>query len=401
MLDLILTHARLPQGPLSIGIADGRIAALGHNLGPAREVRDLGGRAVLPGLVDAHIHLDKAGLLCRCGQVGSLQEAVAAVSALKGDFTVADVHARGAKVIEAAICQGTMHMRSHVEVDPRAGLRSLQAVLALRAEYAFALDLQVCAFAQEGLTNDPGTGALLEQALELGADLLGGCPYTDSVPLAQIDILFDMAARHDVDLDFHLDFDLDPEGSHIRAICDRTIRQGWQGRVNLGHVTKLAAMDDNALAAHANLLARADVAVTALPATDLYLNGMDQGHRAPRGVAPLHLLEDVTVAVATNNVMNPFTPYGDCSLLRMANLYANVMHLGAGDFPICLQMITDGPARILRLADYGLSVGDHAHLIVLDAATPEDALATIATPLMGFKGGRQSFDRTAARLLRP
>lgn len=401
MLDLILTNVRLPQGASDIGIVDGRIAALGHSLGPAREVRDLGGRTVLPGLVEAHIHLDKAGLLCRCGQVDSVQQAVAAVSTLKRDFTVADVHARGARVIEAAISQGTMHMRSHVEVDPRAGLRSLQAVLALRAEYAFALDLQVCAFAQEGLTNDPGTGALLEQALDLGADLLGGCPYTDIDPMAQIDILFDMAARHDVDLDFHLDFDLDPEGSHIRAICERTIRQGWQGRVNLGHVTKLAVMDDHSLAMHAGMLAKANVAVTALPATDLYLNGMDQGHRAPRGVAPLHLLDDVTVAVATNNVMNPFTPYGDCSLLRMANLYANVMHLGAGDFPACLRMITEGPARILRLADYGFSVGHHADLIVLDVASADEGLATIASPIMGFKAGRQSFDRPAARLLRP
>ena len=209
-----------------------------------------------------------------------------------------------------------------------------------------------------------------------------------------------MAVRHDVDLDFHLDFDLDPDGSQIKAICDRTIRHGWQGRVNLGHVTKLAVMTDGALRDHAAMLAQARVAVTALPATDLYLNGMDQGHRAPRGVAPLHLLEGVTVAVATNNVMNPFTPYGDCSLLRMANLYANVMHLGAGDFAACLRMITEGPARILRLADYGLSVGDRADLIVLDAATAEDGLATIAAPLMGFKAGRQSFDRPAARLLR-
>lgn len=400
MLDLILTDARLPR-PADIGIADGRIVAVGQGLGPARQIRDLGGRAVLPGLVEAHIHLDKAGILCRCGQSHSLSQAVATVSALKRDFTTADVRTRGARVLEAAITQGTMHMRSHVEVDPRAGLRSLSALLALRDDYAFALDLQICAFAQEGLTNDPGTEALLEQALDLGADLLGGCPYTDTDPLAQIDILFAMAVRRDVDLDFHVDFDLDPEGSHIRAICERTVRHGWQGRVTLGHATKLAVMDDARLAEHAALLARAGVAVVALPATDLYLNGMDQGHRAPRGVAPLHLLEGVTVAVATNNVMNPFTPYGDCALLRMANLYANVMHLGADHFNTCLDMVTHGPARLMGLQGYGLAPGDRADLIVLDAASPADALAMIAPPLMGFKAGRQSFDRPAARLLRP
>ena len=399
MLDLILKNARLPQGAADIGIAGGRIAALGRDLGPSREVRDIEHRAVLPGLVEAHIHLDKAGLLCRCGQADSVQAAVAAVSALKRDFTVDDVRSRGAQVIEAAIRQGTMHMRTHVEVDPRAGLRSLKSVLALKDDYAFALDLQVCAFAQEGLTNDHGTEALLEQALAQGADLLGGCPYTDSDPLAQIDILFAMAVRHDVDLDFHLDFDLDPDGSQIKAICDRTIRHGWQGRVNLGHVTKLAVMTDGALRDHAAMLAQARVAVTALPATDLYLNGMDQGHRAPRGVAPLHLLEGVTVAVATNNVMNPFTPYGDCSLLRMANLYANVAHVGRpAALAGCLGMVTDEAAGVMRLSDYGVAVGHPADLVLFDAGGAADVVAEIAAPIWGMKAGRLAFSREVARL---
>ena len=401
--DLLLLNSRLDDAVCDIGVRDGRIAGIGKGLGPAACTHDLAGRVVIPGLVETHIHLDKAGLLCRCGQAGGLAGAVAAVSAAKRDFTVADVHDRAARVIRKAITQGTMHMRTHVEVDPRAGLRSFQAMLALKRDFAFALDLSICAFAQEGLTNDPGTEDLLEQALDQGADLLGGCPYTDTDPVGQIERLFAMALRHDVDLDFHLDFDLDPDGSQMDALCDATVRHGWQGRVNIGHATKLAMMDDARFARYAAMLAQAGVAVTALPATDLYLNGMEMGHRAPRGIAPVHLLAQagVQVSVATNNVMNPFTPYGDASLMRMANLYANTMHLGADHFAGCMEMITHDAARILRLADYGLHVGAWADLVVLDAPTSTDAFAGIAQPLMGFKRGRQSFDRPAATILTP
>jgi len=401
---LLLRNAHLADRTEScdIAIADGRIVGLGAGGWQAEREVDLQGKLVLPGFVDAHIHLDKAGLNCRCGHATSLAEAVAAVATLKRGFTVEDVHARAARVIEAAITQGTMHMRGHVEVDGRAGLRSFEAIADLRQSYAFAMDIQICAFVQEGLTNDPEAEPLLLGALARGAEVLGGCPYTDPDPQAQIDRLFALAVDHDVDLDFHLDFDLDPSWTHMDAICAASLRHGWQGRVTIGHATKLSMMEDARLKHYARLLAEAGVAVIALPATDLYLNGMDQGHRAPRGIAPVHLLSDagVIAGVATNNVMNPFTPYGDCSLMRMANLYANVMHLGAQDFDRCLSMITYGPARMMRLGGYGLAPGDRADLVVFDAPDKSEAFAAIEPPVMGFKAGRQSFVRPAARILR-
>ncbi|WP_134681048.1 amidohydrolase family protein [Paracoccus ravus] len=404
-IDLLLANARLDDGPdlRDLAIREGRFVPLPTDCRHVLQRIDLEGKLVLPGFVETHIHLDKARLTCACGQGTTLAQAVAEVSAMKRHFTPEDVHARAAKVIEAAILQGTMHMRSHVEVDPRAGLRSLEAVLRLREEYRFALDLSICAFAQEGLTNDPGTEELLHQALTRGADLLGGCPYTDAEPETQIVRLFDMAAAHDVDLDFHLDFDLDPNWSHMDAICEATIRHGWQGRVNIGHVTKLAAMGDAAITRYADLLASAGVSVTALPSTDLYLNGGAQAFRSARGIAPVHLLAErgVTVSVATNNVMNPFTPYGDCSLLRIANLYANAMRIGPDGFAPCMEMIGSGAARILRLRDYGLRIGDRADLVVLDAVSVGEAFAGIVPPAMGFKSGVLSFQRPSARICHP
>ncbi|PWC91467.1 amidohydrolase [Azospirillum sp. TSH100] len=405
--DLLLRNARLREGEglQDIAVRHGRIAAIGPALaGTAALDEDVGGRLVLPGLVDTHIHLDKSCLLCRCRDAGGgLRGAIAAVSGLKRAFTTEDVYARGARTLERAITQGTMFLRAHVELDPLVGLRSFEAMKRLKREYAFAVDLSICVFPQEGMTHDPAVEGLLTQALAEGADLLGGCPYTDADPSLQMERIFALAVAHDVDLDFHLDFDLDPSWSHLEEICRRTMAAGWQGRVAVGHATKLAAIDDAALARMIALLADAGVGVTALPATDLYLNGRDAGHRAPRGVAPVHLLAEggVTVSVATNNVLNPFTPFGDGSLLRIGNLYANLMHLGPESFGDCLEMISTGAARLMRIADYGIMVGGRADLIVLDADDEADAFGGIAPPLMGFKHGRRSFVRPAAMLVRP
>lgn len=408
VVDLIVRNARLTGDPglFDIQIEEGKISAVreGFESLPtphAVKTYDAEGRLVLPGFVDTHIHLDKSCLLDCCKGVSNLRGAIDAVSRQKQMFTQEDVYARGARTIEMAIMQGTMHMRTHVEVDPRAGLRSFEAMKQLKRDYAFALDLSICVFPQEGLTNDPGAEQLLRQALEDGADLLGGCPYTDTDALKQLDTLFAMAKDYDVDLDFHLDFDLDASSSLMEAVCLRTERQGWQGRVTIGHATKLAAMTSSDFNRYANRLAEAGVAVTALPSTDLYLNGREHGYRAVRGVTPLHLLAEagVTTSIATNNVLNPFTPFGDCSLLRMANLYANLMQIGPDDFDDCLSLITTSPARIMGVKAYGIEPGCTADLIVLDATDKSEAFGSVAPVVAGFKNGRQSFGKTATLLL--
>ncbi|SOC36133.1 cytosine deaminase [Rhizobium subbaraonis] len=405
--DLVFRDARI-RGHASlqdIGVNDGRISAIGKiAAGAGRRDEAIGGRLVLPGFVDTHVHLDKSCLLCRCGNTGGgLKGAIAAVSRMKADYTVDDVYARGARTLEMAIAKGTMHMRTHVEVDPRVGLRSFEAMKRLKRDYAFALDLSICVFPQEGLINDAGTEELLEQALAQGADLLGGCPYTDSDPQLHMKKLFAMAVAHDVDLDFHLDFDLDPSWSHLSDICNLTEWAGWQNRVTVGHATKLAAMDGETLTRQIARLAEAGVAVTALPSTDLYLNGREAAFRAPRGIAPIHLLAErgVTVSVASNNILNPFTPYGDGSLLRMANLYANVSHIGPEGFPACFDMITESAARLMRLEGYGIAPGASADLVVMDGVDEAEVFGGLAEPIVGWKRGRKSFVRPAATLFRP
>jgi len=406
MLDLVISNVRIAnrEGCFDIGIRDGRIAAIEHALATDAPRQDMCGCLAFGGFVDSHIHLDKACILDRCLICeGTLEEAVRETAKAKAGFTTEDVYARAARVVENAILNGTTAMRTFVEVDPRAGFRSLDAIRQIRRSYAWAIDLQICAFAQEGLTNEPETTDMLDRALTDGADLIGGCPYTDPDPQAHITRIFDLAERHGVDVDFHLDFDLNPSGSAIPAVVAETKRRGYGGRVSIGHATKLSAMSTQAAGELAARLADAGIAVTVLPATDLFLLGRDRDHLIPRGLAPAMLLtaSGVTVTAATNNVLNPFTPYGDVSLGRMANLFANVAQLSRDeDIGRAFDMVTANAARLMR-RNYGLEPGAPADIVVADAADPLSMIREIRQPIAGWKNGKQTFVRPQPRLLPP
>lgn len=407
MMATRFTNLRLPQQPQSpaeLLVEEGRfVSSFSHDAAP--DTVDLGGHLVLPGLIETHIHLDKACIMDRCRlSEGTLEEAVSSTSQAKAGFTEADVYQRGAKILEQAITQGTTHMRTHVELDPGIGLTGFRAIQRLQRDYAWAIGLELCVFPQEGLLNNPGTEALLCEALESGATVLGGCPYMDSDPLGQIRRLFELARHYDCDLDLHLDFDLNPEGMTVPEVIRCTREYGWQHRVTIGHVTKLSALPPEQFRETAEALAEAGVQVTALPSTDLFLMGRDATHNVPRGVAPLPKLHDcgVTCSLSTNNVGNPFTPFGDASLIRQANLLANVCQLGTpAELARCLAWVSEESARMIRLPDYGLTPGCHADFLVVDAGTPADVIGELGLPLMGFKAGRQTFARSPATLLRP
>jgi cytosine/creatinine deaminase len=402
--DLVLRNARIHgrgSATFDIGIAGGKIVEIGQIASDAA-IEDVGGRLVTAGFVETHIHLDKSCILDRChSETGTLQNAIAEVAAAKRAFSEDDVYERGRRTLEKAIVQGTTRMRTHVEVDPRIGLRSFAAIRRLQQDLAWAIDLEICVFPQEGLLNDPGTDELLIAACEAGADLIGGCPYTDSDPHGQIARIFEIARRFDIDIDFHLDFDLDPARMDLMEVCRQAESLRYGGRVAVGHVTKLSAVPPVELAKIARRLADAGVAITVLPATDLFLMGRGSDHNTPRGVTHAHKLAEhgVTCSLATNNVLNPFTPFGDCSLVRMANFYANIAQIGtARELAACFDLVTTQPAKLMNLRDYGVAIGNPADLIVLDCSDAAQGIAELAQPLFGLKRGRRSFTRSAPTL---
>jgi cytosine/creatinine deaminase len=408
-VQLILRNARLSdrlaEGSLDIGVEGGRIVAIERALSAEGESYDARGCLVCPGLIETHIHLDKSRMIERCTPAERHElSPVKAIAPLKKSMSVEDVRMRAERTLVECVLHGTTRMRTQVELDPGIGMRGFDAVTSLIADFAWAIDIEICAFPQEGLTNYPGTEELLVQALRRGAKVIGGAPRYDSDPLAQIERIFALAREFDVDIDIHLDVGHTPEPMYIHRVRELTDRYKRGGRVVVGHMAKLSLLPPNNVAALARQLADSGIAVTVLPATDLFLMGRDQDHNVRRGVANANLLlaNGVNCSLSSNNILNPATPYGDCSLLRMANLYANVLQLDRrGELRACFEMLTERSAQLLNMRDYGFAIGRPADFVVINAQSPEQAVAEIAQPLTTFKRGRQTTVWPAPKLLPP
>ena len=408
--DLILRSARIAgaadDGPLNdIAIQDGAIAAIGPELAADGPERDVGGLFVSPGLIETHIHLDKSRIMDRCTAAPDRgTDHMARVAAVKPGFTQEDIYARAQATVEQCLVNGASHMRTHVELDPNVGLRGFAALQQLAADYRWAIDIEICVFAQEGWTNAPETDANIVAALRDGAQVVGGAPGYDPDHDGQIRRIFELAREYDVDVDIHLDVGYTTDDMDIHLVCQLTEEYGWGGRVAVGHGTKYASLPPDQLRRLGARLADTGVAVTVLPATDLFVTGRHLDHDVIRGVADANALLacGVNCSLSTNNVLNPFTPFGDGSLIRIANLYANVAQRGGREeLADCFEMLTHRSARLLRRDDYGIGVGKPADLVVWNAGSGAEAVATIARPLYGFKRGRQSFSQSLPELHRP
>jgi cytosine deaminase len=395
-MDLIIRNVRLSDRPNEkhdIGVNDGRIVAIEPTISADAEIYDAEGCLGCAGLIESHIHLDKSRIINRFATPSRDLNPVKTVAPMKGTFTVEDVRMRAERTLRECILHGTTRMRTQVEVDPGIGLRGFEAVHSLIRDYAWAIDLEICAFPQDGLTNYPGTEELLVESLKRGAKVIGGAPRYDTDQAGQIRRIFELAREFDVDIDIHLDVGNTPDDMNIDLVLELTDAYKWGGRVVVGHMAKLSLLEPTALAAMAKRMANAGVAVTVLPATDLYLMGRDQTHSVRRGVADANVLmaHGVCCSLSSNNVLNPATPYGDCSLIRMANLYANVLQ-AAGEQKLseCFEMLTTQSARLLNLQDYGLAVGKPADVALIDAETPQEAIAEIRRPRAVFKRGKRT-----------
>ena len=196
----------------------------------------------------------------------------------------------------------------------------------------------------------------------------------------------------------------DPENMNIFQVCQLTEKYGYGGRVAVGHGSRYSCLPPDKLRDLGKLLADTGVTVTVLPATDLFVMGRHQDHSVMRGVADANALMHcgANCCLSTNNVLNPFTPFGDSSLIRIANLYANILQRGAiEELAECFEMMTSGPAKLIGHDKYDIAIGHPADLVVWDAKAPADAVATIATPLYSFKRGRLTCARTLPTLYPP
>ncbi|MEV6066325.1 amidohydrolase family protein [Nocardia sp. NPDC052001] len=402
MADLVLRNARIDDAAalVDIAIEDGLISAIGPGLPvAATDEIDCAARVVIPGLIESHVHLDKALLDAeRPNPDGTLAGAIAVTAELKREFTVASISARARRVLDMAIANGTTMIRAHPDVDPIVGLRGVEALLALREEYGDRIGLQIVAFPQEGILQAPGTLDLLRDSLRRGADVLGGCAYNEATVAdcrRHIDLIFDLAAEFAVPLDIHADFAddaTDPRFAMADYIAEVTDRTGMSGRVTLGHMTSLAGQDPARRHHTLTRLAEAGVAVVPLPATDMHLGGRTDTVNTRRGIAPIRELwaAGVETAYSSNNIRNAFTPYGNADLLDIGLFLAQTSHLsGPADLTRVLAMATTQAARIIGISDtYGLHPGARADLVILSTNRLSHALLDRPDRCYVIKSGR-------------
>jgi cytosine deaminase len=393
MDDLVLRGGIIAGQRQDVAIRQGRIRAITPRIDtPAQETLDITDKLVLPGFVESHIHPDKAFVADRApGLHAGGPSPQTLVAELKKAFTVDDIYQRARQAVVLALRHGCTAMRGHVEIDPYVGLRGVEALQRLQAEFTGVLDMQLVAFAQEGIVHDDVTQGMLQEALQMGLQVLGGCPYMDHDQRHHIDWCFDTAEAFNVPLDFHADSSDDPTMLTCDYIAEQTIARGMQGRVTLGHLCTLDVLEPEHRARVIARLGAAGLHTISLPATELHVKGRTDTRRIWRGVTRLDELRaaGLNVCVSTNNIVNPFTPYGHPDLLRQALVAAMVAHLGnLEQMAWLLELVTTNPARALGLPDYGLAPGCRADLVVLDATSPAQAITEQAEKLWVCKAGR-------------
>ncbi len=362
---------------------DGRIAGLASaaSAPPGATEVDVAGRLVVPGLVDAHQHLDKAHTRRQVpNPEGTLIGAIRSFARYAKTASRADIEARAERMLAACLARGTVALRTHANVDPELEWRAVAALVDVRERWRDRLRLQVVAFLTGGASRDlAAADRWLRAALDAGADVIGGTPALADDPRAFLDLLFGAAERTALPVDLHLDEHLDPARQHFDLVIERTRALGLRGRVVVGHCCVLSALPPAEAGRIIDGLAAAGIGVITLPAANLFLQGRDAPSLAPRGLTrvPELVRAGVPVACASDNTQDPFIPSGSGDMLEMARWTLLAGHLGANDLGRAFAMATTVPAALMELGDgYGIRPGARADLLIAPADDAEDLVAS-------------------------
>ncbi len=400
--DLIIHNAQLHRHSelVEIAVQDGRFARVSGELptgsSAAREI-DAGGRLVVPPFIDAHVHLDAVLTVGqpRYNTTGTLLEGIQIWSERKPSLTREDVKKRVLEEIRWEVAQGTLHIRSHVDVcDPN--LTALRALLEIRDEVRDICNLQLVAFPQDGILSFPNGRELMRQAMELGCDLVGGIPHfewTRDMGVDEVHYTFALAKEFNRDIDVHCDETDDPHSRFTEVMAADTIQQDWQGRVTASHCTAMHSYDNGYAFKLIRLLARAQVSVIANPFDNVVLQGRFDTYPKRRGITRVKelLAAGVNVALGHDSIMDPWFPLGKGDMLAAAQLALFLCHMsGYEEINDVLDLITTNAAKTLRIQDsYGIEEGKPADFLVLDAPSAFEALRLVPARLHVFKNGRE------------
>jgi cytosine deaminase len=385
--DVIFERAKLPDGSTaSIAVAAGKIAAISADAPIADGAHriDLENLLVIPGLIDGHLHLDKSFIADAwkphrpCSGAFNVHERVGFEKELLGKGL--SVEQRAAALIELVLSRGTMHIRSHVDIDANVGLRNLEGVLAAKERYRHLVSIEVVAFPQSGILASPGTRELMVEALANGADLVGGLDpagFDRSID-GHLDAVFGIAEQRGVGIDIHLH---DPGMLGIfelEEISKRTMALGLNGLVAVSHAYSLGQVPIDIAKRTAALLAKAGVAIMTNAPGD-------------REFPPIHVLREagVTVFAGNDNIRDAWWPYGDGDMLERAMTigYRSGFYTDE-ELAIAFDMASGSAASAMRIPDYGLSVGAPADFIAIEARHIQEAVVARPARRSVYRAGQ-------------
>ena len=397
-MDVVIRNANLADGRagVDIAIADGRIAAIAPRLAvtAGREI-DAEGDLVTAPFVDAHFHMDATLSygLPRVNASGTLLEGIALWGELKPDLTQQALVARALQYCDWAVARGLLAIRSHVDVcDDR--LLAVEALLDVKRQVAPYLDLQLVAFPQDGVLRSPTAFGNLQRAIGMGVDVVGGIPHferTMADGAESVRLLCEFAADRGLRVDMHCDESDDPMSRHIETLAYHSNRLGLHGRVTGSHLTSMHSMDNYYVSKLLPLIREGGVAAIANPLINITLQGRHDSYPKRRGMTrvPEMLAAGIDVAFGHDCVMDPWYSLGSGDMLEVAHMGLHVAQMTGQDaMRACFTAVTDTPARILGLDGYGVAVGCHADLVLLDAADPVEALRLRAARRLVMRRGK-------------
>jgi len=395
-MKLTIHHAILDTTlkPINIGIDDGIIVIVTTDeIAPGEQAIEAQGAMVSPPFIESHFHLENALLWEVPNQSGTLGEAIEIYAEIKKKLDSPDIVRRATTALRAAVANGALWIRNHVDVDHIAKLQLLEGIVATREKFKEIIDVQIIAFPQLGLARNPEAVDCMWAAMENGAVVVGGMPHGErdmDDAAKHIDIAFEIAKAYDADIDMHIDETDDPYWHTLELLAEKTIAENYQGRVAAGHCCAMGSWDDKMAARIIEKTARAEISVITNTPINLLLEGRGDSHPFRRGIPRIKDLIEAGVNVASgqDDLMNMFYPFGQMDQLEVVNIIAHAAHLSS---PAQIQEAFNMPrynaARMLRLADYGIHEGAAANLILIDAQSPVEAIRRQADRLYVIRNG--------------
>ena len=410
-MNIVNARLRDRTGLQRIELDGARIAAIVAQPAPAALAAgdlDAAGNLVVPPFVEPHIHLD-ATLTAgepAWNMSGTLFEGIERWAERKALVTHEDTKRRARKTIDMLVEHGIQHVRSHVDVtDP--SLAALKAMLEVREETRQLIDLQIVAFPQEGIESYAGGRALMEQAVALGADVVGGIPHFENTReqgVSSIKFLMDLAERTGCLVDVHCDETDDPHSRFLEVLAEEARVRGMGARVTASHTTAMGSYDNAYCSKLFRLLKMSGINFVSCPTESIHLQGRFDSYPKRRGLTRVAELDraGLNVCFGQDSIVDPWYPLGNGNILRILEAGLHICHmLGYEDLQRSLDLVTGNSARTLQLGErYGLEVGRPANLLILSAPDDYEMIRSQGHALVSIRAGQVLMRRTPARVER-